>query len=100
MTEPNADRTPLPTGPCPWCKCNPVHPDAVCPWSLTCPTCQARPGGRCKRPSGHDAANMHADRYLLAERLDADAGITYPGQGVRGNWRAAVTRDQQKPRPR
>jgi hypothetical protein len=69
--------------PCRECRCTPLWPGLTCPWSITCPRCRAAPGQRCRRPSGHDAA-MHAERYLLAERMDAKAGFSYPGQGVRG----------------
>ena len=33
---------------------------------VACPTCRAPIGRRCKRPSGHDAGNVHAARDLLA----------------------------------
>ena len=37
---------------------------------VACPTCHARIGHRCKRPSGHDATDYHSARDLLAmERL-------------------------------
>jgi hypothetical protein len=56
------ERTPV----CSWCGGeNTVGP---CPWSVTCPTCQARPGARCRRPSGHPAMDLHAARIELAER--------------------------------
>lgn len=38
-----------------------------CPLSLKCPTCQARPGVKCRRPSGHDC-QMHVTRFRLAEK--------------------------------
>jgi hypothetical protein len=58
-----------PRVPCSWCGANAAE-GSVCPWSLSCPTCRARPGIRCKRPSGHDAAAMHADRWKAAEAID------------------------------
>jgi hypothetical protein len=33
---------------------------------VACPTCHARIGHRCKRPSGHDATDYHSARDLLA----------------------------------
>lgn len=49
-----------------------------CPLALECPTCHAAPRSPCIRPSGHRASQLHADRWRLAEQLDADRGITYP----------------------
>lgn len=40
---------------------------------VACPTCHAKVGTRCKRPSGHDA-EVHADRDRLAM-------ATVPGYG-------------------
>jgi hypothetical protein len=36
-----------------------------CPRSFTCPSCQAKPGEWCKRPSEHRAPSMHAERLAL-----------------------------------
>lgn len=36
-----------------------------CPLSFECPTCHAKPGEWCKRPSEHRAAQLHADRRDL-----------------------------------
>jgi hypothetical protein len=36
-----------------------------CPLSFTCPTCHAKPGEWCKRPSEHRATELHADRLEL-----------------------------------
>ncbi len=33
---------------------------------VACPTCHARIGRRCKRPSGHQAGDYHIARDLLA----------------------------------
>lgn len=60
----------------------------TCPHSITCPECGARPGKRCKRPSGH-GCEMHAERYRKAEREDAarcpgfEAVETVAGTGCR-----------------
>lgn len=62
---------------CAWCGAETTD-GSICPWSLPCPECYVEPGHRCRRPSGHKAARMHARRYLEAERLDAAAGIVYP----------------------
>ncbi len=43
----------------------------TCPHSIECPECHAAPWRRCKRPSGHDAAEMHEARYRATERADA-----------------------------
>ncbi len=52
---------------CEWCGAE--VGGGVCPWSIACPGCGAAPGARCKRPSGHDAADMHSVRYLTAEAM-------------------------------
>jgi hypothetical protein len=54
--------------PCEWCGAEAAT--GVCPKSLTCPDCKAKPGASCKRPSGH-RCDTHASRYLLAESVDA-----------------------------
>jgi hypothetical protein len=59
----------LPRVLCPWCGNNAAL-GSVCPRSVVCPTCRAKPGQRCKRPSQHDAAEMHVDRWKAAEALD------------------------------
>lgn len=38
---------------------------------VACPTCKAPVGSRCRRPSGHPAGQLHADRDLAA----MEAGI-------------------------
>jgi hypothetical protein len=40
--------------------------EGPCPRSFECPTCQAKPGRPCMRPSGHQAPEMHVDRLALA----------------------------------
>lgn len=64
---------------CDWCGADAVA-GSVCPWSIRCPECRARPGAKCVRPSGHGAAKMHAARWEASEAMDAEAGIIYPGQ--------------------
>lgn len=51
---------------CEWCGGD-VIVGSVCPWSIECPTCHVKPGVRCKRPSGHAAADMHVGRIREAE---------------------------------
>lgn len=65
-------------GLCEWCP-GEADPRSVCPWSLTCPTCAAKPGQRCRRPSGHAGqfVPMHAPRYQEAERMDREAGVPW-----------------------
>lgn len=58
--------------PCVWCGGRAVE-GSVCPRSLRCPTCGRGPGQRCKRPSEHDAAEMHATRWQAAEAIDRQA---------------------------
>lgn len=55
--------------PCAWCG-GMAAEGSICPRSLPCPTCRRRPGQRCKRPSEHDAAEMHASRWQAAEAID------------------------------
>ena len=52
------------------CGCGP-QARGTCPHSVACPRCHAAPGARCKRPSGHPAGEMHAERYRASERADA-----------------------------
>lgn len=47
---------------------------------VTCPVCKAYPGQWCKRPSGHDAAQLHMAR----EQAALDAGILKPCKLARG----------------
>ena len=49
-----------------------------CPLMIACPDCGRPAGSKCRRPSGHGAMAMHTARWLEAERLDAERGITYP----------------------
>lgn len=53
--------------PCAWCGGDAVDPDTTCPRSVVCPNCSAGPGQPCKRPSGHTADTLHAERIELAE---------------------------------
>lgn len=43
---------------------------ATCPWAVACRTCGAPRGVRCKRPSGHEAMQLHKVRWVDAERMD------------------------------
>lgn len=52
------------------CPCGPSA-RGTCPHSIACPKCHAGPGKFCQRPSGHRAAEMHAERYRESERADA-----------------------------
>jgi hypothetical protein len=52
------------------CGCGP-QARGTCPHATVCPRCHAAPGTRCKRPSGHPAGEMHAERYRASERADA-----------------------------
>lgn len=54
------------------CDCGP-QARGTCPHATACPRCHAAPGSPCKRPSGHPAGAMHAERYRVAERADAAA---------------------------
>ena len=62
---------------CPHCGGEAV-PGSTCPRACLCPTCGARPGSPCRRPSDHRADGMHAARIHFAEDLDRANGITYP----------------------
>jgi hypothetical protein len=50
---------------CKWCKGDVAVDAGPCPLSFECPTCHAKPGQWCKRPSEHEAAELHADRLDL-----------------------------------
>ncbi|MBX0330091.1 hypothetical protein K2Z83_20700 [Oscillochloris sp. ZM17-4] len=41
---------------------------------VVCPTCHAAVGSHCKRPSGHEASDVHAERDRLAMRTIAGYG--------------------------
>jgi hypothetical protein len=70
-------------GPCSTHRTCPVHTTGVrcvvCPRLFTCPTCRARPGERCRRPSGHRGGFVgnHRRRLRLA---DAEALRRYPDE--------------------
>ncbi len=53
---------------CSWC--NGVTRGDVCPKSLDCDTCGAKPGSNCKRPSGHKASALHNARVLKGYAID------------------------------
>jgi hypothetical protein len=54
---------------CTWCAA--MTPEgSVCPRAIPCPTCGRGPGQWCRRPSGHDAAELHAPRWQAAEAID------------------------------
>jgi hypothetical protein len=57
---------------------------SVCPRSIRCPTCGRGPGQRCRRPSGHDAADMHATRWQAAESIDRRCLRNAAGGGAAG----------------
>lgn len=54
---------------CWWCDGEAIV-GTTCPRSIACPTCGAKRGAPCVRPSGHRAAELHAARIEQAERLD------------------------------
>lgn len=54
---------------CEWCGGD-AEPDTTCPKSITCEQCGARPGQRCRRPSGHLASQLHDCRITTAELRD------------------------------
>lgn len=56
------------TDTCEWCGGHDTT--GTCPRSITCPRCGAIPGAWCRRPSGHRADQLHAERIALAERED------------------------------
>lgn len=60
---------------CVWCGADVSGDEGPCPRSFECPTCKAKPGSPCRRPSGHNCT-MHAGRLALA------------GIDARGNVRA------------
>jgi hypothetical protein len=51
---------------------------SMCPRSVACPRCGAIPHAWCKRPSGHDAAQLHSERWGVAEAIDREKSIVYP----------------------
>ncbi len=50
--------------------CNGVTRGDVCPKSLDCDTCKAKPGHNCKRPSGHQASALHNARVQKGYAID------------------------------
>jgi len=65
------------TEPCPYCGSDTADPDSTCPKSIPCPTCRAKSGRRCKRPSGHPAQRLHAARIEAAEADDRARGVSW-----------------------
>jgi hypothetical protein len=53
---------------CNWC--DGVTRGDVCPKSLECETCNAKPGNNCKRPSGHKASALHNSRIKKGYAID------------------------------
>jgi hypothetical protein len=51
--------------------------ESICPLEVACNTCGALPGRKCRRPSGHVAMTLHAERVELAEELDRRNGLSY-----------------------
>lgn len=52
------------------CRCGGLVDGYTCPLSLDCPGCAAPAGRRCRRPSGHEAAELHVPRLRAAGALD------------------------------
>jgi hypothetical protein len=44
---------------------------------LECPTCSAKAGLSCKRPSGHRASEIHAERIKAAYAIDDANGFDW-----------------------
>ena len=63
---------PLVSRPCPHCAASTVG--ETCPQSQPCPTCTARPGQPCRRPSDHSLsarfAHWHSARLQAADQVD------------------------------
>lgn len=57
--------------PCPYCGSDAAV--GPCPLSIECPHCGAPEGSSCKRPSGHRASQVHAERIA-----EAEAGLELP----------------------
>ena len=51
--------------------------------AVRCPACQSAPGLWCRRPSGHRASDLHAERSAEADRVFIEQ------QG----WEASIFRD-------
>lgn len=69
-------------------RCGPDH-WRPCPHVFTCPDCHAGPGNLCRRPSGHEAPELHAARVALAR-----ADWTPEQHEAEAAWEAA-----QRPAP-
>ena len=64
--------------------------------AVACPTCRARAGAWCKRPSGHRASDFHASRKAEADRvweLQGDPPITRTAAG----WAYANGEEEDAP---
>lgn len=64
--------------------------------AVACPTCRARVGAWCKRPSGHRASHFHAARKAEADRvweLQGDPPITRTTTG----WAYAYGEEEDAP---
>jgi uncharacterized Fe-S cluster-containing radical SAM superfamily protein len=55
---------------CRWCG-GMATLNTVCPASIGCSVCGAKPGSPCKRPSGHRAMTWHKPRIVQAESMEA-----------------------------
>ena len=60
---------------CEWC--DGITRGDVCPRSLECPTCSAKAGLSCKRPSGHRASEIHFERIKAAYAIDDKNGFDW-----------------------
>ena len=66
--------------------------------AVACPTCRARAGAWCKRPSGHRASDFHASRKAEADRvweLQGDPPITRTATC----WAYAYGEEEDSPPP-
>ncbi len=62
----------LPRVSCDWCGSEATPEGSCCPSSIACPQCYASPGSWCKRPSGHEAMDLHKARVTAAENVDRE----------------------------
>jgi deoxycytidylate deaminase len=49
----------------------------TCYKAVGCPSCSAKVGQSCVRPSGHKASRIHADRVALAQYVDDQKGFDW-----------------------
>jgi len=59
---------------CEWCGSTDAEVGTVCPKAIRCPRCGAGTGQSCRRPSGHRAMQLHAQRIAAAERMSGQPG--------------------------